>query len=144
MPSLLWIREAVFVLAVHFVPCSFSSAMAKPNSCKSPWVLGQLPGWVTSALLHTPGHWLFHFTTLFCLFLPIREGISWEAIDWMDNAECLDLIEKVSRYLWQFLGIIGDYWLSWDLPWHFLVLKADSCLDPLPIRTWKKYELFYP
>uniref|UniRef100_A0A8C8S8G2 Unconventional myosin-X-like n=1 Tax=Pelusios castaneus TaxID=367368 RepID=A0A8C8S8G2_9SAUR len=23
-----------------------------------------------------------------------REGISWEAIDWMDNAECLDLIEK--------------------------------------------------
>lgn len=25
----------------------------------------------------------------------IREGIQWEAIDWMDNAECLDLIEKV-------------------------------------------------
>ncbi|MEQ2173891.1 hypothetical protein GOODEAATRI_002212 [Goodea atripinnis] len=24
-----------------------------------------------------------------------REGIQWEAIDWMDNAECLDLIEKV-------------------------------------------------
>ncbi|KAJ8349865.1 hypothetical protein SKAU_G00249950 [Synaphobranchus kaupii] len=23
-----------------------------------------------------------------------REGIKWEAIDWMDNAECLDLIEK--------------------------------------------------
>ncbi|XP_074857772.1 unconventional myosin-X-like [Carettochelys insculpta] len=23
-----------------------------------------------------------------------REGISWEAIDWLDNAECLDLIEK--------------------------------------------------
>ncbi|KAJ8253356.1 hypothetical protein GJAV_G00212020 [Gymnothorax javanicus] len=23
-----------------------------------------------------------------------REGITWEAIDWMDNAECLDLIEK--------------------------------------------------
>ncbi|XP_048455251.1 unconventional myosin-X [Rhincodon typus] len=23
-----------------------------------------------------------------------REGMSWEAIDWMDNAECLDLIEK--------------------------------------------------
>uniref|UniRef100_UPI00358FB293 unconventional myosin-X-like n=1 Tax=Myxine glutinosa TaxID=7769 RepID=UPI00358FB293 len=23
-----------------------------------------------------------------------REGISWEAIDWMDNAECLDLVEK--------------------------------------------------
>jgi len=25
-----------------------------------------------------------------------REGIHWEAIDWMDNAECLDLIEKVA------------------------------------------------
>uniref|UniRef100_A0AAX7UP92 Myosin X, like 1 n=1 Tax=Astatotilapia calliptera TaxID=8154 RepID=A0AAX7UP92_ASTCA len=25
-----------------------------------------------------------------------REGIQWEAIDWMDNAECLDLIEKVT------------------------------------------------
>ncbi|XP_071978386.1 unconventional myosin-X-like [Engystomops pustulosus] len=23
-----------------------------------------------------------------------REGINWEAIDWMDNAECLDLVEK--------------------------------------------------
>uniref|UniRef100_A0A3Q1JFB9 Myosin X, like 1 n=1 Tax=Anabas testudineus TaxID=64144 RepID=A0A3Q1JFB9_ANATE len=23
-----------------------------------------------------------------------REGIQWEAIDWMDNAECLDLVEK--------------------------------------------------
>uniref|UniRef100_A0A665TUX9 Myosin X, like 1 n=1 Tax=Echeneis naucrates TaxID=173247 RepID=A0A665TUX9_ECHNA len=23
-----------------------------------------------------------------------REGVQWEAIDWMDNAECLDLIEK--------------------------------------------------
>ncbi|KAG7249920.1 hypothetical protein CRUP_007737, partial [Coryphaenoides rupestris] len=23
-----------------------------------------------------------------------REAIRWEAIDWMDNAECLDLIEK--------------------------------------------------
>ncbi len=27
---------------------------------------------------------------------PRREGIQWEAIDWMDNAECLDLIEKVT------------------------------------------------
>lgn len=42
-----------------------------------------------------------------CLFLYIymmcvcvcrhREGIQWEAIDWMDNAECLDLIEKVTQ-----------------------------------------------
>ncbi|RXM28974.1 Unconventional myosin-X [Acipenser ruthenus] len=27
-----------------------------------------------------------------------REGIHWEAIDWMDNAECLDLIEKTNHY----------------------------------------------
>lgn len=32
-----------------------------------------------------------------CVFLCLcREGIQWEAIDWMDNAECLDLIEKVT------------------------------------------------
>lgn len=34
-----------------------------------------------------------------CVFVsvcPHREGIQWEAIDWMDNAECLDLIEKVT------------------------------------------------
>src|SRR4029434_889146 len=29
------------------------------------------------------------------ILLSFREGIQWEAIDWMDNAECLDLIEKV-------------------------------------------------
>lgn len=29
---------------------------------------------------------------------PDREGIQWEAIDWMDNAECLDLIEKVRSH----------------------------------------------
>lgn len=28
-----------------------------------------------------------------------REGIHWEAIDWMDNAECLDLIEKVNTFI---------------------------------------------
>lgn len=31
-----------------------------------------------------------------CVFGHNREGIQWEAIDWMDNAECLDLIEKVT------------------------------------------------
>lgn len=31
-----------------------------------------------------------------CVCAP-REGIQWEAIDWMDNAECLDLIEKVTK-----------------------------------------------
>ena len=24
-----------------------------------------------------------------------REGIEWSDIDWVDNAECLDLVEKV-------------------------------------------------
>lgn len=28
-----------------------------------------------------------------------REGVQWDAIDWMDNAECLDLIEKVTSLL---------------------------------------------
>ncbi|KPP69957.1 hypothetical protein Z043_111247, partial [Scleropages formosus] len=27
-----------------------------------------------------------------------REGVHWDAIDWMDNAECLDLIEKTNPY----------------------------------------------
>lgn len=26
-----------------------------------------------------------------------REGLIWVDIDWMDNGECLDLIEKVRR-----------------------------------------------
>lgn len=26
-----------------------------------------------------------------------REGLEWADIDWVDNGECLDLIEKVSR-----------------------------------------------
>lgn len=61
------------------------------------------------------GHGSFHHMSLqdkysHCVFLvvyicietwcvclcPHREGIQWEAIDWMDNAECLDLIEKVT------------------------------------------------
>lgn len=42
------------------------------------------------------------YSVIFLLFLASmfgftlhREGVQWEAIDWMDNAECLDLIEKV-------------------------------------------------
>ena len=29
---------------------------------------------------------------------PFREGLEWEDIDWVDNGECLDLIEKVSEF----------------------------------------------
>lgn len=33
------------------------------------------------------------------LFAYPREGLIWEDIDWTDNGECLDLIEKVMRFL---------------------------------------------
>ena len=29
-------------------------------------------------------------------FSAFREGLEWADIDWVDNGECLDLIEKVS------------------------------------------------
>ena len=32
----------------------------------------------------------YNTCTLYC-----REGIDWADIEWVDNAECLDLIEKV-------------------------------------------------
>ena len=36
-------------------------------------------------------------TILFCFFcFVLREGLEWADIDWVDNGECLDLIEKVS------------------------------------------------
>lgn len=31
----------------------------------------------------------------FSFSCSIREGLVWEDINWMDNGECLDLIEKV-------------------------------------------------
>lgn len=33
------------------------------------------------------------------LLLFFREGLVWEDIDWTDNGECLDLIEKVIKNL---------------------------------------------
>lgn len=48
----------------------------------------------------------------------IREGIQWEAIDWMDNAECLDLIEKV-----------GDSRKA-DLPPGTMANHQPECVDP--------------
>lgn len=40
---------------------------------------------------------LYLYIHMVCVCVcPYREGIQWEAIDWMDNAECLDLIEKVT------------------------------------------------
>ena len=32
-------------------------------------------------------------------FYVLREGLEWTDIDWVDNGECLDLIEKVSSTL---------------------------------------------
>lgn len=81
-----------------------------PHSCV---LVLKCDGWGGSA---EPGHSSFHhmnpednttFVYLWCcvvciccsrgsLVSPHREGIHWEAIDWMDNAECLDLIEKVA------------------------------------------------
>ena len=40
-------------------------------------------------------HVLFYPSFLWSFFVFHREGVQWDAIDWMDNAECLDLIEKV-------------------------------------------------
>lgn len=40
--------------------------------------------------------YIYIYTCVCVCLCPHREGIQWEAIDWMDNAECLDLIEKVT------------------------------------------------
>lgn len=32
-------------------------------------------------------------------FFVFREGLEWVDIDWVDNGECLDFIEKVSSIL---------------------------------------------
>lgn len=86
--SLGWIREAVsylhlHVLAVHCVSCSFSSAMAKPNSCTLFWVLRQLPCSATSVLLHLrvldPA---FHSFVLFVLDCQGRDKLG---SHWLDG-----------------------------------------------------------
>lgn len=41
-------------------------------------------------LISSDGLW-----PLFCLAASCREGLIWVDINWMDNGECLDLIEKV-------------------------------------------------
>lgn len=33
----------------------------------------------------------------FFLLILLREGISWVDIDWVDNGECIDLVEKVNQ-----------------------------------------------
>lgn len=61
--------------------------------------------WLISSHVHTGQYshcvllvvYIYIYTWFVCVSLcPHREGIQWEAIDWMDNAECLDLIEKVT------------------------------------------------
>ena len=39
---------------------------------------------------------VFSFCVCLC-FAVFREGLEWTDIDWMDNGECLDLIEKVAH-----------------------------------------------
>lgn len=56
-----------------------------------------------------------------CVFGHKREGIQWEAIDWMDNAECLDLIEKVTD--------ITDGRKA-DLPPGTMANHQPECVDP--------------
>lgn len=47
--------------------------------------------------------------------LTPREGIDWADIDWVDNAECLDLIEKVRRKrVWGGRGWGGRH-TSWSI-----------------------------
>lgn len=48
----------------------------------------------------------FYFQNHFVIILNkktflafLREGLIWEDIDWTDNGECLDLIEKVIKNL---------------------------------------------
>lgn len=77
-----WIRKAVsyfhlFVAASVFCVCySFSSYMAKPNSCKLSGVLGQLPCSATSVLLHLSAlHLAFHIFVLFVLDCQGRDKL---------------------------------------------------------------------
>lgn len=38
---------------------------------------------------------MVHMLLLLLCLLVCREGIDWADIEWVDNAECLDLIERV-------------------------------------------------
>lgn len=83
-----WIRKAVsyfhlLVLAVHSVSYSFSSAMARPNSCKLSWVLGQLSCSAASVLLHLRALDLaFHIFVLFVLDCQGRDKLG---SHWLDG-----------------------------------------------------------
>ena len=51
----------------------------------------------------------YHENFLLCFFVIeyylSREGIDWTDIEWVDNAECLDLIEKVGYKDYRFTFI---------------------------------------
>lgn len=84
--------------------------------------------------------WVFDLV-FFCLL--DREGISWEAIDWMDNAECLDLIEKVGIHGWSdsqksVIKLFSETWSHQGLLLCLTVLLI-LCLTPLLEKKISSY-----
>ena len=52
-----------------------------------------------------------------------REGLEWTDIDWVDNGECLDLIEKVSSTVLITGGAVVS-WLVRSSPWRAVRVQA--------------------
>lgn len=40
------------------------------------------------------------------IFILSREGLEWTDIDWNDNGECLDLVEKVGKVKYAYISLI--------------------------------------
>lgn len=119
-------------------PASVFLGTGQPSSCKSSSALEK--AFSATSLLQLRAL-VLPFHLFFYLFLTVREGINWEAIDWMDNAECLDLIEKVSNCLGQIPGITVVFDCLGAI--HGVsVLKASSSLNPLSFVTLQKREQF--
>ena len=55
----------------------------------------------------------------FLFYFYRREGLEWADIDWVDNGECLDLIEKVNTQEHNWLTRITNLLNFYDHPNHF-------------------------